>query len=163
MKTEKIVLCAFGAALTFLATVIIVLPMPGMGYVNFGDSIIYLFACTLNPLAAFFVGGVGSALADIYLGYTQFAIFTLIIKGIEGCVVAYLFHKIKTTYRVAAFVCGALIMIAGYYVTDVILLQDFIAALPSIQGNLVQGGVCVIFALLAYQPFVRIANKYKKD
>ena len=29
-------------------------------------------------------GGIGSALADILTGYSHWAIFTLIIKGLEG-------------------------------------------------------------------------------
>jgi len=159
MRVRKIVICGFGVALTFLLTVFIVLPIPAMGYVNFGDSMILLFSTILNPLAAAFVCGVGSALADVYLGYSQYAIFTLIIKGIEGLVVAYLFHKLPKKIQIVAFLFGILIMIGGYYITDVILMGDFIAVLPAVQGNLIQGSVCFVFACIAYQPFLRISKQ----
>lgn len=159
MSIRKIVICGFGAALTFLLTVFIVLPIPAMGYVNFGDSMILLFATIVNPAAAAFIGGVGSALADVYLGYSQYAIFTLIIKGAEGLIAAYLFHALPKKIRIVAFLAGALIMIGGYYITDVILIGDFIAVLPAVQGNLVQGGTCFVFACIAHQPFLRISKQ----
>ena len=159
MRIQKIVICGFGAALTFLLTVFIVLPIPAMGYVNFGDSMILLFATFVNPVAAAFIGGVGSALADVYLGYSQYAIFTLVIKGLEGLVTAYLFHKLPEKMRIMAFLTGVLIMITGYYITDVILIGDFIAVLPAVQGNLIQGGTCFVFACIAYKPFLRISKQ----
>lgn len=162
MKIKKMVLCGFGIAIVFLLTVFIVLPMPGMGYVNFGDSGVLLFASILNPLAASVVGGVGSAMADIYLGYSQYAIFTLIIKGFEGFVVAYLFRRLPTRFRLLSFVVGMIIMIAGYYITDVIMLGDFIAVLPAVQGNLVQGSVSVVLAAIAQTTFQKIALRHPK-
>ncbi|MDF9823868.1 putative membrane protein [Breznakia sp. PF5-3] len=160
MNIKKIVVCGFGTAMVFLLTVFIVVPMPAMGYVNFGDSGILLFASIVNPLAAAFIGGVGSAMADIYLGYSQYALFTLIIKGLEGLFVAYLFHKLPYKYRFLSFGVGILVMIGGYYITDVILLSDFIAVLPAVQGNLIQGSVSLVLAAVAQVTFQKVASKH---
>lgn len=162
MKSKKMIVCSLGIAIVFLMTVILVIPMPGMGYVNFGDSGVLLFASLLNPAAAAFVGGVGSALADIYLGYSQYALFTLIIKGFEGFICAYLFHKLPKKFRLISFVVGILIMIGGYYITDVILIGNFVAVLPAVQGNLAQGLTCLVLAILAQSAFQSIAKKHPK-
>ena len=57
------------------------------GYLNFGDVLVMGMGFVLGlPYAL--LGGVGAALADLLLGYGQYAIFTLIIKGIEAGIIA---------------------------------------------------------------------------
>lgn len=158
MKVQKIVICGFGMALTFLVTVFIVLPLP-VGYVNFGDGIILLFASVVNPFAAALIGGIGGMFADIYLGYSQYAIFTLLIKGMEGYIVASLFRKLSNRIQIFAFFIGILIMVCGYYLSDAFLLNDFVAALASLMGNVIQGCVCFVFVCIAYKPFRVISKK----
>ena len=50
-------------------------------YYHAGDSIIFLSAMTLGAPMAAFIAGLGSFLADLYLGYPAF-MFATIIKGI---------------------------------------------------------------------------------
>ena len=61
-------------------------PMP-FGYINLGDAIIFSIALVFGPVAGFISGAVGSALADIILGYAIWAPFTFVIKGLEGYLV----------------------------------------------------------------------------
>lgn len=77
---------AIFTALIFVATSMVAVETPATrGFFNFGETMIYTTALlTMDPIVAAFAGGVGSMLADIYLGYGHYAPGTLIIKGIEG-------------------------------------------------------------------------------
>ena len=58
------------------------------GFINFGDAIIFIAGIFFGPFAGLIAGGLGSAFADMILGYTvTWAPFTLVIKGAEGFIV----------------------------------------------------------------------------
>ena len=63
------------------------------GFFNIGDSMVFLSALLFGSLIGAFAGGVGSALADLLLGYSYYAPATLIIKGFEGFIVGWLINK----------------------------------------------------------------------
>ena len=94
MKLKEIVFGAFGIAAIFILTAFISLPVANLGYINIGDAMIMLFASVLesSPLA-FLISGIASCLSDIYLGFPQYAIFTFIIKGLEGLLVSLLARR----------------------------------------------------------------------
>lgn len=54
---------------------------------------VYITALLFGPLVGAFAGGVGSTLADIFLGYPHYAPATLVIKACEGAVVGVLNQK----------------------------------------------------------------------
>lgn len=54
------------------------------GYVNIGDTVVLLSGVLFGPLTGLAAGGLGSALADLLLGYGFWAPWTLLIKGLEG-------------------------------------------------------------------------------
>lgn len=165
MKSNKIkimVLCGFGIALVFSLSAFVSVPIGQFGYVNLGDSALMLFASILNPFYAFLVGGIGSAIADMYLGYSQYALFTIIIKGLEGFVIAILcgLHK---KIRPLAYLLGMVLMVFGYFLCDAFINQSFIVALSGIGFNFLQGIVCLLTAVLFSKLFVKAANKYLND
>ncbi|MEG0579778.1 MAG: ECF transporter S component, partial [Niameybacter sp.] len=113
MKLKELTLCALGIALVFLSTFFIKIPA-AHGYFNLGDAVIFIFASYLSPIASFMLGGIGSCIADLSGGYVQYAVFTLIIKGLEAMLVAYLLkHKQPT---LMTFAIGGLWMVVGYFV-----------------------------------------------
>ena len=63
------------------------------GFFNIGDSMVFLSALLFGPLVGAFAGGVGSAIADLLLGYSYYAPATLVIKGFEGYMVGWLREK----------------------------------------------------------------------
>lgn len=63
------------------------------GFFNIGDTMVFLTALLFGPISGAFAGGVGSALADLLLGYSYYAPATLIIKGSEGYIVGWLYNK----------------------------------------------------------------------
>lgn len=159
MKLKEIVFGAFGIAAIFILTAFISLPVANLGYINLGDAMIMLFASVLesSPLA-FLISGIASCLSDIYLGFPQYAIFTFFIKGIEGLVVSLLASKIKK--KLPAFICGALIVVVGYALTDVFLTMQWASAFASIGMNSVQVVVSLMIAIALNKPFANISEKF---
>lgn len=94
-RVKKITYSGIMMALVFVATAIIPhIPIP-RGYINFGDGVIFTAAILFGWQVGAIAGGIGSALADIFLGYTQWALPTLIIKGIMGAVVGIMANPIN--------------------------------------------------------------------
>ncbi|MBC7130700.1 ECF transporter S component, partial [Candidatus Bathyarchaeota archaeon] len=57
------------------------------GYFNIGETMVYTAALLFGPLVGGVAGGFGSMLADLLLGYYQYAPATLVIKAVEGYIV----------------------------------------------------------------------------
>lgn len=148
-NTRKIVLNGLMIALVCIATMVIQIPTPGTnGYVNIGDSVIFITAILFGPVEAMIAGGIGSALGDFLGGYSHWILFTLVIKGLEGYVVGILIKKnITIAKSILATAIGTIIMVIGYYISGGILEGSFIASASSIPSNLIQGGVSMLIAV----------------
>jgi len=107
-------------ALVLAATVIINIYVPATrGYFNLGETMIYLVALLFDPLTAAFAGGVGSALADVVLGYTIYAPATLVIKAAEGALASTLVRRLRGRQRgIFALSMGT---VAAYFVVILVI------------------------------------------
>ncbi|MEB3780598.1 MAG: ECF transporter S component [Desulfurococcales archaeon] len=121
MNVRSIVLASVFSALVFTATLISVSTPITKGYFNLGESMVYTAAIIGGPAVGAVAGGLGSSLADIYLGYGDYAPGTLIIKGVEGFLVGLLFKALSRIPRdkwkrysiILALIAGAGISVAG--------------------------------------------------
>ena len=77
-KLLKICVTAMFAALICVATMLIQIPSPLNGYVNFGDCFILIAAWVLGPVYGFAAGGIGSALACSRDMFTTFPAHSLL-------------------------------------------------------------------------------------
>jgi uncharacterized membrane protein len=114
-KSFKFAIAGIFASLVFAVTVVFssYVPQTG-GFFNIGETMVYTTAILFGPLIGGFAGGVGSMFADLFLGYSQFAPATLIIKGCEGIVVGLLSRKkfsliSKKQWKVFTFIVGLVI------------------------------------------------------
>ena len=80
----KIVLSAMLAALICVATMIITVPSPLGGFLNLGDGFVLLAGWLLGPIYGFVSAGLGSALADLFLGYAFYVPGAFVIKGLSA-------------------------------------------------------------------------------
>lgn len=167
-KTKKIVLNGLMTALVCIATMVIQVPTPGTnGYVNVGDAVIFITSILFGPLAGMLAGGVGSALADLLSGYPHWALFTLIIKGLEGYLVGIIVGKNNTIPRnIFSILIGIVVMVIGYFLAGAILKGSFIVSAASIPSNIVQGIVSMIIAVplalsLKNVEYIKSFNKSK--
>lgn len=154
MRTRDLTLLAMLIALTTVATLVIRIPVPAtQGYLNLGDSMVYISALLFGPVAGLLAGGLGSALADWISGYGQFAPYTLVIKGAEGLVVGLIAwgllrqrpHPNSSGVGVALFaiLIGGAVMVAGYYTVETFIMGR--AGAAEVPGNIIQvvGGLII--------------------
>ena len=64
-KAKMLVTTALFVALNYVATSLLVIPTPGGGYLNLGDTIVLLGAYLLGPVYGAVAAGLGPALADL--------------------------------------------------------------------------------------------------
>ncbi len=122
------------------ATMVIQIPIP-LGYAHLGDSCILLVSLLFGWKTGAVAAGMGSALADILTGYPQWAVFTLVIKGIQGGMAGKLCHGRKTMSGMTAVGVSAAIleMAAGYAAGGAILSGSLAAGIASLPGLLLKG------------------------
>lgn len=146
--TQKMVNSALLAALACVATMMIKIPSPFKGYLNFGDCVVLLAGWTLSPVYGFLAAGLGSALADLFSGYVMYAPATFVIKGLMA-LVAYkgfqLLHKKAGNMpsRMISGIAAELVMILGYFIFEGIL-YGFGPSAVNIPANGVQGVVGLV-------------------
>ena len=148
-KTKLIVLNGLMIAFVCVATMVIQIPVTlTQGYVNIGDSIIFVTSIVFGPIPGMIAGGIGSALADILTGYSHWAIFTLIIKGLEGYIVGIIVRKNTNLIKnILAALIGVIFMVCGYLIAGAFLQGSFIVSLGSVPSNIIQGFICMIIGL----------------
>ena len=146
-RTKKLVICGLLIAIVAVATILIKIPTV-IGYANAGDGFILIASMLVGPLAGL-VGGIGSALADLILGYTVYAPATFVIKGLIGLAGGYLIRGRRLSLRnLLVFIVCELWMVAGYFLFETILYGVH-SALGSVLPNLGQAAVGVLIAAIA--------------
>jgi len=156
-NVKKIVYGAFMMALVTIGTMVIQIPTPATkGYINVGDSFIFLSSALFGPTMGFVTGGIGSALADLLSGYAYWSPWTFIIKGIEGLIVGLMYKKYTNEYlKVVSLIIGALWMVLGYYIAGGIM-YGFKTSLVDVPSNLVQGFASIIIGYILIRLISRL-------
>lgn len=156
MKIKKLTTAAFFAALCCVATMVIRIPAPIAGYIHFGDMFVLLSGWLLGGwgIAA---AGVGSMLADIFAGYADYALVTLIDKAATAAIALLVFvffkkllpNKLVWMGLILSAIAGELVMAFGYTAYEC-LRYGWSASIINLPANLVQGTAGAVFACLLY-------------
>jgi uncharacterized membrane protein len=168
-KTRFYVLVALMTALVTVVTLFFVVPI-GAGFFNFSDAAVYLAAFLLGPIPGFIAGGLGTALADISLGYAVFAPLTFFAHGIQGLVAGWIARDGTTMSRVLGAAAGTVAMVGIYFLGEYFgpggIWGGPAQALAEWPFNLLQniGGAAVAIPLAealrrAYPPFARYSGQ----
>jgi uncharacterized membrane protein len=125
-----LVMAAMSAALTMVATMVIKIPTPTMGYVHLGDCFVLLSGFLFGPLIGGIAAGMGSMLADILGGYVLWAPGTFVIKYITAFMAGLVFNRLSknSKHHIAvksaiAGVTGEIFMITGYFLYNILILS----------------------------------------
>ncbi|MFW9907226.1 MAG: ECF transporter S component [Candidatus Thorarchaeota archaeon] len=164
--TIFLVLLALLTAMTTVATIIIVIPFPlTLGYFNLGDALVMTSGIILGPIGGLIAGGVGSALGDVALGWYVYAPITLVVKGGEGLIVGTISRYSKKSkaakpWDILGIVLGAIFMLCGYYVGEVLVLgiPSWYALLELLTINSIQviaGGIVSLLIGPILRDFLR--------
>ena len=155
-KIQLLVLAGLFAAIITVSTMIIRIPTPTKGYINLGDCFVNIAGWLLGPLYGGTAAGIGSALSDLFAGYTVYILPTFIIKGLVA-VTAYAVYKALSKRipgivgRIVSAVAAELVMIVGYAVFEAFLYSSVTTALTGVAGNVVQGIGGVAFGVILYE------------
>lgn len=152
----RLTFTALFAAIIMLATMIAIPLGTGGGYIHPGDSMIYAAAWFLGPLAGA-AAAVGSALADVILGFPIYAPATFVIKGLMGLAVGLLIkrHGQKLLPKMLSMLLGGIIMTAGYFIYEY-FIYSAATAFADIPWSLVQAAAGVIIGTLVIGALGRI-------
>jgi len=166
VNIRRITLTALMAALIFVLTTLPRIPVPASGgYVHLGDAGVTFAACAFGPWVAAAAGGLGTALADL-MGFPQWAIFSLIVHGLQGLAVGLILRPGLNVIRgVLASVAAVVIVVAGYFVAGVILMGQAAAAVEILPNTLQALSGCIVGIPLywavrrAYPPLERYSDR----
>ena len=145
LDARNVALSAVFAAAVAVGTFAVSIPV-GIGYLNFGEVLIYTAAFLFGPVVGALAGGVGAAAADVYLGFTMWAPVTFVLKGTEGAIVGYLSGK-STRSKVIAVAAGAPVMIVGYVAVVAYLEGIPVAVASELPIDVLQAVVGLVVAL----------------
>ncbi len=153
---------AMMAAIIFVAISIIKIPSPsGTGYVNLGDSMVFVGAIILGGKKGAAAAGIGGFLSDLLGGYPIYSPFTLVIKAVMALIVGAIVIKYNHTGKnividTASFIVAGIWEVIAYLGAGVIVYSLTVSAnlnvaittsLLDIPGNIVQAAVGVVIAI----------------
>lgn len=153
-KNKKVILYGLFIALVYVATRFINIPGPTPGGLfHLGNVMFFTIAIVFGKKAGAISGGVGMALFDLTSPYAVWAPFTLVIRLAMGYIIGYAAEKFRENkgLHIASILGGILVatvvMVFGYYVTEVILYHNLITPLQSVWGNVMQSVVGTIIGV----------------
>ncbi len=167
LDIRRIALIALMGALIFVLTFLVKVPLVvSEGYIHLGDAGITFAALAFGPWVAAVAGGLGTALADVTGGFAQWAVFSLIIHGLQGWLMGRLFRGPEARRSLIPAIGASLVtVVVGYFFAGY-LLSGVASAVAEIPFNVIQVaagsavGIPLYFAARsAYPPL----NRYHTD
>ncbi len=169
-NTKTKILAALMAAFTCIATMILKLPTPTLGYIHIGDGLVLLCGFILGPASGALAAGIGSMFADIFSGYLSFAPATCIIKALTAAAAGIVYKSARQRFasahgRSVAVIAGGIlaeaIMVTGYFLyetsvaafaggglTAAALAAGAVSSAAGIPFNIAQGLTGILISLL---------------
>lgn len=151
-NTKEIAFYGLFIALVYVATRFINIPGPTSGTLfHLGNVMAFAIAIVFGKKAGAVSGALGMTLFDLTSAYFAWAPFTFIIRFAMGYIIGYM-ANINNTNKIQSIlftffgILGAsVIMIGGYYITEIILYGNLYAPLQSVWANFMQ---CVIGTII---------------
>ena len=144
----------------YLTTVLFKVPIGNLGYLNLSDCLILVLLTHNSPAYAALIASASTALADVTLGFGQYALYTFLLKAVEGYIIA-LAHKKNWKYAIVCIILGILIIL-GYAACDYLLYGNMETVLLSLRFNGLQVIISVIIAIVAEKYLADIKDRYLK-
>ncbi len=165
-ELRRLTLTGILAALVFVVTSFTKIPLPFFytkeAYFHAGDSIIFMASLLVGPWAAGVAAGLGSFLADLYLGAPHYMLASFFIKGGMGFIAGlFLYGQVKPSVirQSLGLVLAGLWMTLGYYVFEVVFFQiNWIVNLSTLPVNFAQA----LLGMVIYLPLSKVIMKAVK-
>lgn len=154
-RTSELIISAMLIALVFVATLLLNIKLPitaNGGLVHLGTAMLMIASLVFGPKKGAIAGAFGMGLFDLISGWTLWAPFTFITRGLQG----YIIGKIAWSngrngkhigFNLLATIVSVPVMLGGYYICERVLFGSWIIPAASIPGNIVQNVVGILIAL----------------
>lgn len=152
-QTFDLILTAMLIALVFVATFFLNIRLPiaaNGGLVHLGTAMLFIASILFGPKKGAMAGAIGMGLFDLVSGWTLWAPFTFVVRGLQGYIVGKIAwsngrNGTSVAFNLLGTILSVPVMLAGYYVCEGVLYGSWIAPLASIPGNLTQivVGICI--------------------
>ncbi|ETT88561.1 ECF transporter S component [Viridibacillus sp. FSL R5-0477] len=167
-RTFNLILTSMLIALVFVATLLLNIKLPitaNGGLVHLGTAMLFIVSILFGPKKGAIAGAIGMGLFDLVSGWTLWAPFTILTRGLQG----YIVGKIAWSngrngrsmgFNLLATIISVPFMLAGYYICEGVIFSSWIVPAASIPGNIVQNvvGICAaipVCAVLKKLPFFK--------
>jgi uncharacterized repeat protein (TIGR04002 family) len=135
------------AAVIFVSTYLLHIPIGSSGYIHPGDTFIYLSACILPTPYAAVAAAIGAAFSD-GLAAPIYIPATLVIKAVLTLFFTYKSEKIINKRSVIAIFLAGITGLLGYFLWEWICFGLYPAALNVPLGSLQPIGSGILFVLI---------------
>ena len=145
-RTRDLVNSALLVSLVFISTRFLNIRLPisiNGGLIHLGNTMLFMSAIVFGRRKGAIAGAFGMAIFDVLSGWAAWAPFTFLIRGIMGYIVGS-FANAKDRegnsliWNITGITIAGVLMLIGYYITEVILYGNFISPVTSIPGNVIQ-------------------------
>ncbi|KAF1296747.1 ECF transporter S component [Enterococcus sp. JM4C] len=159
MKTRDLTKIALMVAMTVSLSLLFIIPVPQTkGFVTLCEVGIYTSALLFGPTGGLFVGALSGGLIDLLSGYPEWALFSVLIHGIQGLLLGFIYQKFPNKQGLmVGFILASVWMIIGYALATS-LLYTWPAGLASLPGNLIQNLFGIFVTVPLYQGLKRILH-----
>lgn len=126
------------AVIACVVTMTLQVPNGLGGFTNLGDVVVVFAGLLLGSVGGALAGGIGSACADLILGYGVFAPITFVAKGLEGYICGFATKKKGFIYHLIPLL-AVLVMVGIYFVGEIFLpSMGLTAAIAELTPNSIQ-------------------------
>ncbi len=180
VTSRQIAFTAMFAALILIATYVFKIPTPTLGYIHIGDVFVLLAGIFLGPGLGGLAAGIGSALSDLFSGYTVWVPGTFFIKYLMSVVCFFLYQFLQKRFRksklaisipslIFAGIAGEVVMIVGYFFYKILVIvltngsftgaglaSAITLSLAGVPFNIAEGVVSIALAVVLAPVFSKL-------
>ncbi|MEK3977242.1 MULTISPECIES: ECF transporter S component [unclassified Psychrobacillus] len=154
-NTFDLILSAMLIALVFVATLTLNIKLPiaaNGGLVHLGTAMLFIASILFGPKKGALAGAIGMGLFDLISGWTLWAPFTVVARGLQGYIVGKIAWSLgrkgnSITFNLLAIFTSIPVMLGVYYICERVLFGSWVIPLASIPGNIVQNVVGILVAI----------------
>lgn len=155
LRTFDLIITAMLIALVFVATLTLNIRLPiaaNGGLVHLGTGMLFIASILFGPKKGALAGAIGMGLFDLVSGWTLWAPFTFVARGLQGYIVGKIAWSngrkgSSMRFNLLAAIASIPVMLAVYFLCERVLFGSWIIPVASIPGNLVQNVVGIVIAL----------------
>lgn len=170
IKTIDLVQVGIMAAIVYIATYLIKIPVGSSAVFHIGDSMVYLAAILLGKKKGVIAAALGMTLFDLTTPWFFWAPFTLVVKGGMAyltAVIAYRkgYNADNVLNNLFAFIIGGIWMVFGYllsgFVVYKLMSNNALLAFKDIPSNIGQVIVGIALALPLSFTLIKYDKKHR--